>query len=53
MSDQDSARLLRPSTPPDTIAADYALDANLTFIQMKMPGEWTCIHMIMTRVTKP
>jgi hypothetical protein len=52
MSDPDAARLLRPSTPPVTIAADYALDADLTFIRLKMPG-WTCMHMIATSATKP
>jgi hypothetical protein len=35
-----------------TITADYALDAALTLIRLKMPG-WTCMHMIVTRATKP
>ena len=35
-----------------TIAADYALGAELTFLRLKMPG-WTCMHMIATRATKP
>ena len=35
-----------------TIAADYALGAELTFLRLKVPG-WTCMHMIATRATKP
>jgi hypothetical protein len=30
-----------------TIATDYALGAELTFLRLKMP-RWTCMHMIAT-----
>ena len=33
-----------------TIAANYALGDDLTFMRLKMPG-WTCKHMIVTRAT--